>query len=75
LQSAFVETYVASNFVWVQGSIQAGGQVLILNANFNNFGINTENCVPAGRFNVSDIGLATDFVYPSTENFGRKIGE
>jgi hypothetical protein len=74
-QSVFVETYVASNFVWVQGAIQAGGQVLILNTDFNTYALYPNDCVPAGRFNVADIGLTTDFVYPSTENFGKRIGQ
>jgi hypothetical protein len=75
LQSAFIETYVGNNFVWVQGAIQAGGQVLILNTDFNTYALYPNDCVPAGRFNVSDIELTTDFQYPSSQNYGKKIGE
>jgi hypothetical protein len=39
------------------------------------YGLYPNDCVPAGRFNVADIGLTTDFIYPSTENFGKRIGQ
>lgn len=75
LQSVFVETYISSNVVLVQGAIQVGGQVLLLKADFNPYFLSNPFLMPAGRFNVADIGLTTDFEYPSTNNFGKRIGE
>jgi hypothetical protein len=67
-QAVFQEVYrPAKNCAFLNGAIQLGGEVTILNAS------GSSETEPHGTFSVSEVGLRTMFEYPSSKYRGVRI--
>jgi len=69
IQAVFEETFLSGNSIWIEGTIQTGGSVILMRENYDGY---NPQILPHGRFNVADVYLITDFKYPSSKFQGIK---
>jgi hypothetical protein len=69
IQAVFEETFLGGNSIWIEGTIQTGGSVILMRENYDGY---NPQILPHGRFNVADVYLITDFKYPSSKFQGIK---